>query len=124
MAERDFRGQLVRQLEYMENSRRLYDSGHREEAIRLAMCLRIIFHDTRTSISLLKHLNVSDIAMLSALMTHQPNQKSPHAPVRWQGTAGKADFHAVPLIDSAPSKINVFADVNSIHSTWSESSTF
>jgi hypothetical protein len=52
----DFTGQLQRQLGFMENSARAYDAGHRDEAIRLATSLRVLFHQTPKSTSLLRHL--------------------------------------------------------------------
>jgi hypothetical protein len=107
MATRDFQQQLDRQLKFMENSCLLYDSGHREEAIRLATSLRIIFHDTNSCKSLLTHVQATGICMLSTSITHEPNKRCPHTLVRWHGTAGKDDLHAVPLLESAPSVISI-----------------
>ena len=89
MATRDFQHLLDRQLRFMENSCLLYDSGHREEAIRLATCLRIIFHDTNSSTSLLTHIREPGICMLSTSITHEPKQGGKPYHACWQGTAGK-----------------------------------
>ena len=61
----DFTAQLQRQLGFMENSARAYDAGHRDEAIRLATSLRVLFHQTPKSTSLLWHLGAESIMMLS-----------------------------------------------------------
>ena len=48
--------QLRRQLKFIEASCRAYDKGSVEEALRIAVSLRILFHDTANSTSLLTHL--------------------------------------------------------------------
>ena len=49
----------------METSCREYDSGNREEAIRLALQMRIIFHQTGSSTSLLTHMKSNFVQMLT-----------------------------------------------------------
>jgi hypothetical protein len=61
----DFREQLARQLRYLERSSLAYDAGDREEGVRLAGPLAVIFHDTTESTSLLRHLGKKDIRLLS-----------------------------------------------------------
>ena len=61
----DFCQQLRKQLRYLDTSCREYDAGNRDEAIRIATSLRVIFHATRTSISLLKHLKGDGVSLLS-----------------------------------------------------------
>ena len=53
----DFKGQLESQLKFIERSCAAYDAGHLEEAVRIAVSLRVLFHDTAKSTSLLRHLN-------------------------------------------------------------------
>src|ERR1051326_3631109 len=52
----DFPAQLRRQIGFLERSCLTYDSGHHEEALRIAVSLRVLFHDTPKSASLLTHL--------------------------------------------------------------------
>lgn len=52
--------QLKRQLNYLENSSKLFDKGDHEEAIRLAVTLRVLLHDSTNSTSLLKHLGIKE----------------------------------------------------------------
>jgi len=61
----DFKNQLRRQILFIQNSCRLYDEGHLEEAIRLAVALRVMFHDSKLSTSLLQHLRAKSIFLLS-----------------------------------------------------------
>ncbi len=63
----DFKNQLRRQILFLQNSCRLYDEGHFEEAIRLAVALRVMLHDTDKSTSLLNHLAAKSIFMLDEL---------------------------------------------------------
>lgn len=63
----DFPNQLSKQLEYIERSCELYDHGHRNEAIRVATALRVIFHNTSNSTSLLAHLNALHVDVASSL---------------------------------------------------------
>jgi hypothetical protein len=52
-----FRQHLRRQLTFLEHSCRSYDGGYLDEAIRMAVVLRVLFHDTKNSTSLLRHLH-------------------------------------------------------------------
>ena len=58
MSSQNFVEQLKRQIIFLGNSVALYDSGCRQEAIRMATTIRILFHDTNASTSLLKHLGI------------------------------------------------------------------
>lgn len=49
---------LCRQLEFLRRSCELYDAGHLNEAIRLAVGIRILIHDTKISESLLQQMGV------------------------------------------------------------------
>lgn len=53
----DFKQQLKRQLRFLENSCKVYDEGHVDEAVRIATVIRVLVHDTQRSTSLLSHLN-------------------------------------------------------------------
>jgi len=48
--------QLKRQIKYLETSSEAYDNGDIDEAIRIATVFRILFHDTKESTSLFRHL--------------------------------------------------------------------
>lgn len=61
----DFHEQLRKQLSFLETSCVQYDAGNRDEGVRIAVSLRVLFHDTSSSTSLLKHLNAKQIQLLS-----------------------------------------------------------
>jgi hypothetical protein len=53
----DFSRQVSRQLGFLARSCELFDLGFKDEAIRIATTLRVLFHQTGSSTSLLMHLN-------------------------------------------------------------------
>ncbi len=61
----DFVAQLKRQLTFLDRSAIAYDSGHHDEAIRMATSIRVLLHQTSASTSLLRHLNAEQINLLS-----------------------------------------------------------
>jgi len=65
MAPIDFKEQLERQLSFIRNSCELFDRGQPEEAIRIAVSMRVLFHETRNQTPLLRHLNANNINLLS-----------------------------------------------------------
>jgi|SRR5712671_2624197 len=66
----DFAAKLQQQIGFLERSCVAYDSGNQEEALRIAVSLRVLFHDTSQSVSLLNHLGVkSSVRILSTLET-------------------------------------------------------
>lgn len=64
----DFAQQLDRQIRFIRNSCQLYDDGMLDEAIRLATSLRILFHTTKLSTSLLTHLKADTCHILSTAL--------------------------------------------------------
>lgn len=68
--DRRFREKLGEQLRFLARSSELFDQGHEDEAFRLATSLRVVFHDTQHSISLLTHLGLKHGKMLSSSRGH------------------------------------------------------
>lgn len=68
--------QLHRQLKYLEKSSREYDNGDLDEALRIAVALRVLFHDTEKSTSLLTLLNQKQqLYIISTLQTIEEQRK-------------------------------------------------
>jgi hypothetical protein len=61
----DFRAQLADQLDFIQASCDRYNQGAVREGVRIATALRVIFHQTMKSTSLLTHLNAASIDLLS-----------------------------------------------------------
>jgi hypothetical protein len=61
----DMRVRLRDQLEFLKGSAEAFDAGKTAEAVRIATALRVIFHQTKASTSLLNHLNAPGIMIRS-----------------------------------------------------------
>ena len=62
----DFKSQLTRQLGFLKRSAWMFDDGYADEAIRIAVCIRVLIHQTGKSTSLLTHLNAGNIRLASS----------------------------------------------------------
>ncbi|MDQ3260301.1 MAG: hypothetical protein M3Q00_05865 [Pseudomonadota bacterium] len=62
----DFRNHLRRQLGFLKRSSESFDRDNRDEAVRIATTIRILIHNTQSSVSLLKHMNATTISLLSS----------------------------------------------------------
>lgn len=60
-----FLEQLKRQMAFLARSCAAFDEGFRDESIRIATTIRVLFHDTNKSTSLMTHLNQPQIRILS-----------------------------------------------------------
>jgi hypothetical protein len=65
-----FEEALGTQIGFLETSAQLYDSGREEESLRLATTMRVIFHQTGSSTSLLTHMGLAGTKMLSSARGH------------------------------------------------------
>jgi hypothetical protein len=81
---------LNEQLRFIQRSCEAFDQGAEDEAIRIATSLRIIFHNTKMSVSLVTHLGLGGKKILSSspghgnwqdYLVHQRNLSSPE-PIR------------------------------------------
>jgi hypothetical protein len=61
----DFNLHLKKQIGFLERSCQSYDQEFHDEAIRIATVIRVLIHNTKSSTSLLKHLNSTTIKLLS-----------------------------------------------------------
>src|ERR1044072_2083481 len=71
-----FKEQLIIQLQLLEDSCNLYDAGKKYQAVRIGTALRTLFHSTKNMTSLLKHMNISGIKLLSTCEERIPRGKT------------------------------------------------
>ena len=64
---------LREQLSFIETSTVAYDQGRRHEALRIGTALRVLFHQTAQSASLLSQLNAEHVQLLSTAGADEPN---------------------------------------------------
>lgn len=103
--ERDFREDLRTQLLFIQNSCTAYDLVTMIEAIRIATAIRIIFHDTKNSVSLLQHLKVKDISLLSTaqVLNNGGRGNLMFEGLLRMGASSRGFFYSAPL-SKAPSQ--------------------
>ena len=63
----DLKEYLRRQLTFIENSCASFDRGCEDESIRMAVCLRVLFHDTKNQKSLLTRMGARQTGVLSTV---------------------------------------------------------
>lgn len=68
---------LQRHLEFIENSCRAFDQGQEHEALRIAVALRVLLHDTKTSTSVLSLLGQKGIIHLTSIAPNVPQNLDP-----------------------------------------------
>ncbi len=70
----NFEEQLKRQLAFLQRSCQLYDAGHIDEGIRIAVTLRVLFHQTPKSTALvIGHLKWNHIKLVSTNIPNSTN---------------------------------------------------
>jgi len=75
----EFKQHLREQIGFLLRSCEAYDNGYTDEAKRIATILRILFHDTQKSKSLLCLLGLKDnLALFDSSSKYDPNNLVPH----------------------------------------------
>ncbi len=69
----NFKEHLEKQIGFLERSCAAFDAGAEDEAIRIATVIRVLIHQTKSSTSLLKHLNATTINLMSTCEGAGPN---------------------------------------------------
>lgn len=81
-AQEEYLDHLAIQYGFLETSVEAFDSGKQGEAIRLATTLRVLLHQTKTSTSLVTHIErSSDLRFLNTAHARSPNAGSPITPL-------------------------------------------
>jgi hypothetical protein len=79
----DFSENLKTHLSFIARSCELYDQGYKEEALRIAVSLRVMFHDTIRSTSLLKHLQKKESINLISTFVSQQSMSAKFGNMNW-----------------------------------------
>ena len=79
----EFRKHLKTHLDFLGRSCIAYDQGHLEEALRMAVSLRVVFHDTQSSTSLLSHLEAKERIRLNSTFVSQRSMEKDFPGVQW-----------------------------------------
>jgi len=71
----ELKDKLQEQIDFLKRSADSYDEGREDEAIRLAVSLRILLHDSKRNKSLLGQLNKKNSLFLDSATTFNPQNK-------------------------------------------------
>jgi hypothetical protein len=70
--EPELKSQLKEQIEFLRRGAKSFDEGSMAEGKRLAVVIRVLLHDTKSSTSLLKHLGKKDILFYDTSIDYDP----------------------------------------------------
>jgi hypothetical protein len=107
----DFKKRLREQLGFIERSTAAFDQGHREEAMRIATALRVIFHHTNSSTSLLHHLNAVNVKVRS----DAPDRQKQDAALSGRKIVGEFSWALASISPAAGGKFAPLTDAKAPH---------
>ncbi len=105
--ELEFKTHFKEQIEFLTRSASAYDEGYESEAKRMAVVLRVLFHDTRNSTSLLTHLGKNDMLFYDTSEGLNPRNLLPESTLtitRIQFGGNGGGNYIAPLDEGPPSK--------------------
>lgn len=91
------------QLLFLESSAKSFDLGNESEAKRLALSLRILFHDTNNSHSLLNQLGINNLSFLSTCDCYSPGNLVSSWPLLVLEVS-PGGLRYIPLSDDSPNR--------------------
>jgi hypothetical protein len=97
----DLEAHLAEHIGFITSSAQAYDSGQLGEAKRLAVSLRVLLHNTKSSHSLLEQLGRQSGEFYSTAIPHEPGNISSHGGLVMVALAGKATTF-VAMLDDVP----------------------
>ena len=105
-SKKELLGHLENQISFLKSSAQSYDKGFEAEAVRMAVTIRILMHDTPKSKSLLSQLGKKNILFYDSAYNFDPNNLMVHiglALIRLSSRGG--EYHA-SLDDISPERLN------------------
>lgn len=90
-SKKELLGHLENQIEFLESSAHSYDQGCDAEAVRMAVAIRILVHNSSQSKSLLTQLDIKHILFCDTASDYDPKNLFPHiglAAIRVGGPGG------------------------------------
>jgi hypothetical protein len=103
--ESQLKSYLAKHLNFLVKSSAAFDKGETDEAIRMAVSMRVLLHDTKNSTSLLKLLNAKDIFLTSTCEEIPPSVVISSGSMfyyRVEMTAGGPKTIVKPCLDDGP----------------------
>lgn len=100
---------LNEQLQFLESSAKAYDDGFEGECKRLAVTIRVLVHDTRTSHSLLSQLARKDILFWDTELPQMTGNQMTHGGLVFVAL-GEKETKYIPMLDDVPHKRQIDFD--------------
>lgn len=97
--------QLNKQLAFLRRSCSSFDTGYTDEAIRIALTLRVLFHERGRSKSLIGYFGKSDLRLLTTCPTYPPRvvyAMGSLSTTQLTIDNGATSARIVPKLDSSP----------------------
>jgi hypothetical protein len=106
-SQEDLIAKAHQQLEFLRGSASAFDQGNESESLRMAACIRILLHDTNSSISLFNQLGIKNkFNWINTSETYNPNNLLPTLGlVMFSLQQGGANYQA-PLDVLPPHRMN------------------
>jgi hypothetical protein len=101
--EEELKAHLKEQIEFLQRSAEAYDEGFKSEAKRLAVVIRVLLHDAKSSTSLLIQLKKKNIKFYDTAYNYDPKYLTPGLIQIRVSTLNGAQY-VPPLDDGSPSR--------------------
>lgn len=103
--EEELKAHLKEQIEFLQRSAEAYDEGFKSEAKRLAVVIRLLLHDTKSSTSLLTQLKKKNIKFYDTAYDYDPrNLLSTMGLIQTQVSTLNGAKYVPPLDDGSPDR--------------------
>lgn len=102
ITEEELMKNLKKQVQFLKASSQSFDEGFVDEAIRLAVTIRVLVHDTKSSLSLLSQINKKDITFHDTSYERPPNSYFPAYTGLVMVRAGRKSGGYSPVLDRGP----------------------
>jgi hypothetical protein len=110
----DLLAQLKTQIEFLTRSAQSFDAGEKNEAVRMAVGIRVIVHDTKESKSLLRQLGKKDILFYDTAHPFDSKNLMPHLGLIQMRLGGPGTGFRAGLDDIPPERLGKKIQFN----TW------
>jgi hypothetical protein len=97
---------LRNQVDFLRRSAEAFDKGYKTEALRMAVAIRILLHDTDYSKSLLGQLDKKDVLFYDTAHELDPENLVPHTGLVQIALGGKHTGYVAGLDDIPPNRLN------------------
>jgi hypothetical protein len=100
----DLLAQLKDQVDFLTRSAQAFDAGHSNEALQMALRIRVLLHDTQHSRSLLGQLGKKNLKFYDTAYDYDPDNLAPQTLLTPMQIGGDRSYY-VPRLDDLDAKL-------------------